>query len=141
MLRWIVAFMEENEPRWNEMKSERDNDRRRREKEDEWSAKTREDKIREMEDEKKQRKGELKSNKELRYEEARRLKRSWTEWRGKNEEPQEVEENILSEEYLGELGQLCMRCVATPCVCLEVMIDKRIELLKLEEEITRLFVF
>ena len=87
MLRWIVAFMEENEPRWNEMKSERDNDRRRREKEDEWSAKTREDKIREMEDEKKQRKGELKSNKELRYEEARRLKRSWTEWRGKSEEP------------------------------------------------------
>ena len=68
------------------------------------------------------------------------MKRSWTEWREKGEESQEESnreaETLWSGDFLGELGQLWLKCASIPCVCLEGMIDKRIELLRLEREIT-----
>ena len=41
MLRWVVAFIEENEPSLNQMRVEREKDRRERDQEEEWSAKDR----------------------------------------------------------------------------------------------------
>ena len=139
MLRWIVAFMEENEPRWNLMRIEREKDRREKEKEEEWATRSREEKIRVMQLEEKQKKLEMRNNKELRFEEAKRLKRSWTEWREQEEEKQEEmnkeAETFWTGDFLGELDKLCLKCAATPCVCLEGIINKRIELIKLEREI------
>ena len=65
---------------------EREKDKRRREKEEEWSLKSRDEKMREMV------RAKRKSNKEEEYKEAVRLKRSWREWRGgekRTEEPKE----------------------------------------------------
>ena len=64
MLRWIVAFMGENESRWKEIRMERERDRRMREEEEKWLEKSREEKIRELIKCKEQEKKDAKTNKE-----------------------------------------------------------------------------
>ena len=54
------------------------------------------------------------------------------------EESNREEETILDEDFTGELSQLYLKCAITPCVCLKGIIEKRIELLKTEEEINKL---
>ena len=101
MLRWIVAFMGENESRWKEMRMERERDRRKREEEEQWLQKSREERIRELVKREEQEKKEAKSNKEAMYKEAVRLKRSWRQWRG-DESEEEDREDAETEALLGE---------------------------------------
>ena len=58
--------MDENESKWHEMKAVRERDRKEREKEEEWASKGREERIKLLAEEEKQRKIMLKNNKELR---------------------------------------------------------------------------
>ena len=92
MLRWIVNFMGENESRWGEMKLEREKDRRQREKEEQWAQKSREERIRAILEEEELAKAEKRNNKEERYKEAVRLKRSWREWREASADEMEAQE-------------------------------------------------
>ena len=67
MLRWVVSFMEENAAKWSEMKQERERDRRKRDKEEEWSLKSRAEKLIELQEEEELVRAEKRSNKEERY--------------------------------------------------------------------------
>ena len=135
MLRWIVTFMGENETKWKEMKMEKERERRKKEAEEQWLLKNREERIRELAEIEEQQKAEAKNNKEARYREAVRLKRSWREWRvgedGEEDDCVEVEEDLP----LGKTEELCLICVVMPCVCPLVKLERRLELLRLKEKI------
>ena len=93
--------------------------------------------MREIREEEERQKAEKRNNKEDRYKEAVRLKRSWRDWReAEGEEAGEMDE--AEEEYLGIKEELCLTCALNQCVCLLTTVDKRIELLKLGEEIKKL---
>ena len=79
-------------------------------------------------------KAEKKSNKEMRYQEAARLKRSWREWRKPREEDL-IDWEDMGEEYLAGLEEHCLECVTIPCVCMLAFLEKKIELLRLGEQI------
>ena len=90
MLRWVVSFMDENAAKWSERKQERGENRWKRDKEEERSLKSRAEKMRELQEEEELVRGEKRSNKDERYKEVARLKRSWRELKGgekKEEEP------------------------------------------------------
>ena len=78
-----------------------------------------------------QRKKDLLTKKDGRLQEAQRLKRSWREWREgetDDEEEKAVEEAEFDPEYLGG-SDFCMTCVMSPCCCLVVAIDRKIEMI------------
>ena len=43
-----------------------------------------------------------------------------------------------AEEYWGKIGSLCMKCVATPCICILSMVEMKLEALELEKKIKEL---
>ena len=89
------------------MRREREKDKKQRELEENWAQKTREEMIRELYEEEELVKAEKKTNKEERYKEAVRLKRSWREWRRTCEAEGEEEDEWqdMGEEYLAGIDE------------------------------------
>ena len=74
-------------------------------------------------------------NKEGRLEEAQRLKRSWRKWRGEGEFPLEEDGELdfeFDSEFLGNT-EFCLSCAMSRYCCLGTTLDKRIEMIRLED--------
>ena len=140
MLRWITSFMEENETKWTELKKLRRQEREEKERKEEWESRTREEKMSMIKEEEAEKLKSKMTNKEGRFEEAQRLKRSWREWRGEGELHNENEWELDPEsdnDFL-ENTDFCLNCAMSPCSCLGNVLDRRIEMIRLEDEIRNL---
>ena len=137
MLKWLVAFIDENDEKWKDMKKKRAKESQEQEQKENWEQMTREEKMKQIrEEEQKKKKLKPVKNQEERLQEAVRLKNSWKLWREEQgEEDGEMEE---MEEYLGGVSELCMTCAMLPCTCMLTMVNRRIEMLKTAQKIQNL---
>ena len=79
------------------------------------------------------------TNKEGRLEEAQRLKRSWKECMGGGDLAIEEDDELDPDDpdFLGETD-FCLDCLMSPCCCLGNVLDRRIEMIRLGDEIKNL---
>ena len=138
MLRWIIKFMEENDRKWKELKKLRQTEREEQEKKEKWEAMTREEKMQEIEWEKFAVAAEKSTRKEERLKEAQRLKSSWNKWQEQEDQDEEYQGELEHEDYLKGTEELCLQCLMTPCYCDMVLLERRMEMHRLEKLRTEL---
>ena len=140
-LRWITKFLEETNIIQTEIKRKIKEDTEGEGRKKTWEEKTTDQKIEKLKEEMLENKEERGTNdkKEERFIEAQRLKRSWKEdnqdTEGEEEEEKAVEPG--EEDYLGP-EELCHTCVMIPCICDLRKIGRKVEMLRLEDEIKAL---
>ena len=139
MLRWITNFMDENEKKWSDLKRLRRQERADQEKKEEWESRSKEEKMAMIRGEEAENNRHQMTNKEGRLEEAQRLKRSWREWEERGDLAIEKYDYLDPEDpdFLGTT-YFCLNCTMSPCCCLGSVLDRRIEMIRLEDEIGNL---
>ena len=106
MMKWIVQFIDENKEKWDKIKKQKKLDIKLQTEKEEWEAKTKEEKIKLLQEEKIKKRTSLKENKERRLEEVLRMKENWKrrEVDTAEDEGEKEEEEIFDPEEEGGLG-------------------------------------
>ena len=141
MLRWVVAFLEENKPKWDEIRRKRHKDEEEQKEYERWK---------ELEEGEKKKLAEKEMTKtclsrEERLKLALEKKQAWKKWRQDNEEDQgdchneeEEEEKEVEdkedEEWLGNIRYFCIHCAMQPCSCALVKLEEKIRQIRKDSE-------
>ena len=98
MMKWVVQFINNNKPKWEEIKKQRKEGEKKEEEKLKWEELSKEEKIELIKLEKEEKKHNIKVNKEKRLEEAKRLKENWK--RRETEEDYDIDEETEEPEDL-----------------------------------------
>ena len=119
MLRWVVAYLDHNKGRWNELQRKRKDDEEKQKEFERWRELNQEGRKSLLE----KKPGGVDLTREERLQLAKRKKEDWKRWR---EAAEEKEEDEMMEDWIQEGGGFCDFCAMTPCCCCLLKVERKI---------------
>ena len=164
MLRWVTAFIQENQESWERRRREEIREREEEREKEEWESMTRDQRLQKLREEEINVRKESKTGREERLETALKLKSIWKRRRREEdeqdtdaeaglevggveelEEEEEVRlamemeeaERIENGDLIGDIDKFCTDCAMMPCSCLLMYLDLKLRELNHDSRVSR----
>ena len=159
MLRWVTTFIEENQDNWERRRREQLREREEEREKEEWQSLSKDQRIQRLREEEGKVRNKIQTGREERLKTAIELKNIWNKRRKEEEEEskpdtetaegvdedvgeeqarlaQEMEEVEWMEQgdLIGDIDKFCTDCAMTPCSCLLLYLDLKLNKLNQESK-------